>query len=54
MVACRASCLHPPEDDGLDLDQAAVFRTQPPGDVTKRAELLTSADWLTEATAPFA
>ena len=37
------------EDGGLDLDQVAAFCTLPPEEVTRHAELLVGADWLTEA-----
>jgi hypothetical protein len=37
------------EDGGLPLDQAAAFCALQPGQVAEHAELLTAADWLTEA-----
>ncbi|MFE7357363.1 hypothetical protein ACFU8Q_30485 [Streptomyces sp. NPDC057543] len=37
------------EDGGLDLDQVAAFCTLPPDQVAAHAELLVTADWLTEA-----
>ncbi|MEV8057147.1 hypothetical protein AB0P37_11610 [Streptomyces antimycoticus] len=36
------------EDGGLHLDQAAAFTALPPEEVTEHAELLTTADWLTD------
>ncbi|MEU7260943.1 hypothetical protein AB0B21_34830 [Streptomyces rimosus] len=41
--------LGPAEDDGLDLNQAAAFCALPPGQVAEHAELLVTADWLSEA-----
>ena len=37
------------EDGGLPLDQAAAFCALQPGQVAEHTELLTAADWLTEA-----
>ncbi|UQA90748.1 hypothetical protein [Streptomyces halobius] len=38
-----------PEDDGLPVDQVAAFCTLPPEQVGEHADLLVTADWLTEA-----
>ncbi len=37
------------EDGGLRLDDVAAFTTLPPNRVAEHADLLTAADWLTEA-----
>ncbi|MFD8997760.1 hypothetical protein [Streptomyces abikoensis] len=37
------------EDDGLRLDQAAVFCSLPPAQIAEHAELLVAAGWLAEA-----
>ncbi|MEV8312504.1 hypothetical protein AB0P36_35875, partial [Streptomyces flavidovirens] len=37
------------EDGGLHLDKTAAFCTLPPEEVTEHAQLLITADWLTEA-----
>ncbi|WP_329460734.1 hypothetical protein [Streptomyces sp. NBC_01497] len=42
-------CLGHPEDDGLDLRKVAAFCALRPEQIAEHAEVLMSADWLTEA-----
>ncbi|WP_051861037.1 hypothetical protein [Streptomyces griseus] len=41
--------LGPGDDAGLPLDRAALFCGLPPGEIARHADLLVTADWLTEA-----